>query len=96
MLALKFSEKEGLRLESDHAKPDIGHGEALIKVLRAGICSTVSIAFSVLHLYVSKLMALPATIKCYAGHDMHVKLLPHAMSHGEHERSTCLKHVSTL
>ncbi len=60
MLALKFSEEEGLRLESDHAKPDIGLGEALIKVLRAGICSTVSSTFSVSHLFVSELMALQA------------------------------------
>ena len=42
MLALTFSEKEGLRLKSNHAKPVPGHEEALIKVNRAGICSTVS------------------------------------------------------
>jgi len=60
MLALKFSKEEGLRLESDHAKPDIGLGEALVKVLRAGICSTVSSTFSVPHVFVSEMMALQA------------------------------------
>ena len=42
MLALTFSEKEGLRLKRNHAKPVPGHEEALVKVIRAGICSTVS------------------------------------------------------
>ena len=41
MQALTFSEKEGLRLQSDYLKPDAAEGEALIKVIRAGICSTV-------------------------------------------------------
>ena len=41
MRALTFSDKEGLRLKADHPKPDVAEGEALIKVIRAGICSTV-------------------------------------------------------
>lgn len=46
MQALTFSEEEGLRLRSGHQKPDVAEGHALIKVIRAGICSTVSIFLS--------------------------------------------------
>lgn len=62
MQALTFSEKEGLRLQSDYPKPEAAEGEALIKVIRAGICSTVrkclssSLPFGTLdHLLLAKL-----------------------------------------
>ncbi len=42
MRALKFSEASGLVLEGQHAKPIATADEALIRVIRAGICSTVS------------------------------------------------------
>ncbi|CAL8472112.1 g11654 [Coccomyxa elongata] len=40
MRALKFSEASGLVLEGQHAKPIATADEALIRVIRAGICST--------------------------------------------------------
>ncbi|BDA47454.1 probable 2-deoxy-scyllo-inosamine dehydrogenase [Coccomyxa sp. Obi] len=40
MHALRFSEASGLVLEGQHAKPIANADEALIRVIRAGICST--------------------------------------------------------
>lgn len=40
MKALRFSESEGLRVEDNVPKPIIKDNEALIKISRAGICST--------------------------------------------------------
>ena len=41
MRALVFSEEGGLRLDADRPEPVPAEGEALIRVRRAGICSTV-------------------------------------------------------
>lgn len=41
MKALVFSEEGGLKLDADRAQPVAGEGEALVQVLRAGVCSTV-------------------------------------------------------
>lgn len=40
--ALTFSESNGLRFVEDHTIPKPKKGEALLKILRAGICSTVN------------------------------------------------------
>jgi hypothetical protein len=41
MQALKFSESGGLVYDGNHEKPIAAADEALIKVFRAGVCSTV-------------------------------------------------------
>ena len=41
MQALKFSESGGLTFERKHEKPIAAADEALIRVIRAGVCSTV-------------------------------------------------------
>ena len=40
MKAVVFSDKEGLRLDNNYPKPVLKEGEALIKVIMAGICNT--------------------------------------------------------